>query len=128
METTFNPAGDPTAASSKRATPAAADGAREVRTRAAAANEIRNLIADVEELVARIADLNDADVVRVRSKVMNAVSAAKETLTEGADTLRRQAHKALSGADDYVRESPWAAVGLAAVVGAIVGILVARRS
>jgi ElaB/YqjD/DUF883 family membrane-anchored ribosome-binding protein len=128
METTFNPAGDPMAASSKRATPAADDGASEVRTRAAAANEIRNLIADVEELVARIADLNDADVVRVRSKVMNAVGAAKETLTESADTLRRQAHKALSGADDYVRESPWAAVGLAALVGAIVGILVARRS
>ena len=103
-------------------------GASNARTRAAAANEIRNLIADVEELVARIADLNDADVVRVRSKVMNAVGAVKETLTEGADTLRRQAHKALSGADDYVRESPWAAVGLAAVVGAIVGILVARRS
>ncbi len=128
METTFNPAGDPMTASSKRAIPAADDGASEVRTRAAAANEIRNLIVDVEELVARIADLNDADVVRVRSKVMNAVGAAKETLTESADTLRRQAHKALSGADDYVRESPWTAVGLAALVGAVVGILVARRS
>jgi len=128
METTFNPAGDPTAASGKRTNPAAEDGASGARTRAAAANEIKNLIADVEELVARIADLNDADVVRVRSKVMNAVGAAKESLTESADTLRRQAHKALSGADDYVRESPWAAVGLAALVGAIVGILVARRS
>lgn len=128
MEATFNAAGDLMAASGKRAKPATDEGAGDARTRAAAASEIRNLIADVEELVARIADLNDADVVRVRSKVMNAVGAVKETLTEGADTLRRQAHKALSGADDYVRESPWAAVGLAAVVGAIVGILVARRS
>lgn len=124
METTFNPAGDPMGASGKRAKPAADDGAR----RAAAATEIKNLIADVEELVARIADLNDADVVRIRTKVMNAVGAAKESLVGGADTLRRQAQKALSGADDYVRESPWAAVGLAALVGAVVGILVARRS
>ena len=34
----------------------------------------------------------------------------------------------MSGADDYVRESPWVAVGFAAAVGAVVGILVARRS
>ncbi len=126
METTFNPAADPVAATGKRTKPAADDGASDAR--AAAAVEIKNLIADVEELVERIADLNDADVVRVRSKVMNAVGAAKESFTEGADTLRRQAQKALSGADDYVRESPWTAVGLAALVGAVVGILVARRS
>jgi len=128
METTFNPAGDSMAASGKGAKRAADDGASDFRAKAAAANEIRNLIADVEELVARIADLNDADVVRVRSKVVNAVGAAKQSLSGSADTLRRQAHKALSGADEYVRESPWAAVGLAALVGAVVGILVARRS
>jgi ElaB/YqjD/DUF883 family membrane-anchored ribosome-binding protein len=93
-----------------------------------AANEVKNLIADVEDLVARIADLNDVDVARVRSRVMRAVDSAKDSLAGRADTLRRQAQKAASGADDYVRESPWQAVGLAAVVGAVVGILVARRS
>ena len=94
----------------------------------AAADELRNLIADVEELVARIADLKENDVVRVRTRVMNAVDAAKESLAERADTLKRQAQKAVSGTDDYVRDNPWAAVGLAALVGAVVGILVARRS
>jgi len=34
----------------------------------------------------------------------------------------------VNGADDYVRESPWVAVGVAALIGALVGILVARRS
>jgi ElaB/YqjD/DUF883 family membrane-anchored ribosome-binding protein len=96
--------------------------------KSAAAKEIKSLIADVEDLVARIADLKDADVVQVRSRVVRAVGAAKESLAEGADSLRRQAKRAASGADDYVRESPWAAVGLAALVGAVVGILVARRS
>lgn len=94
----------------------------------AAADELRNLIADVEELVARIADLKESDVVRVRTRVMNAVDAAKESLAERADTLKRRAQKAASSTDDYVRDNPWAAVGLAALVGAVVGILVARRS
>jgi ElaB/YqjD/DUF883 family membrane-anchored ribosome-binding protein len=125
METTSDSA-EELSASGNRLTNDAIDGANNVK--AVAANEIKNLIADVEDLVARIADLNDADVARVRSRVMRAVDSAKDTLAERGDTLRRQAQKAASGADDYVRESPWQAVGLAAVVGAVVGILVARRS
>jgi len=98
------------------------------RVRSVAADEIKALIADVEELVARISDLKDTDVVRMRERVMNAVGSARESLSDSADSIRRRAKSAMSGADDYVRESPWAAVGLAALVGAVVGILVSRRS
>jgi ElaB/YqjD/DUF883 family membrane-anchored ribosome-binding protein len=125
METTYERAGD-VSASGQRLKEDAADSAGRIKN--VAADEIRNLIADVEDLIARLADLNDADVASMRSKVMATVESAKESLADGAETLRRQAQKAVSGADDYVRESPWAAVGLAALVGAVVGILVARRS
>ncbi|MDB6086114.1 MAG: hypothetical protein JWN43_3995 [Gammaproteobacteria bacterium] len=94
----------------------------------AASAEIKSLIADVEDLVARIADLKDADVARVRNKVMRAVDAAKDSLADGADTLRRQAQRAATTADDYVHDSPWQAVGIAALVGAVAGILATRRS
>jgi len=94
----------------------------------AASAEIKSLIADVEDLVARIADLKDADVARVRNKVLRAVDAAKESLTDSADTLRRQAQNAATTADDFVHDSPWQAVGIAALVGAVVGILATRRS
>jgi ElaB/YqjD/DUF883 family membrane-anchored ribosome-binding protein len=126
METTFDPAAEQIGATGARLKKDASDSMRQIK--GVAAGEIRSLIADVEDLIARIADLKDADVVRVRSKVTSALDAAKEGLAGGADTVRRQAQKALDGADDYVRESPWAAVGLAALVGAVVGILVARRS
>jgi ElaB/YqjD/DUF883 family membrane-anchored ribosome-binding protein len=94
----------------------------------AAASEVKNLIADVEELMARIADLKDADVVRVRDKVQSAVAATKQSLADGAETLRQQAQRVVSTADDYVRDSPWQAIGIAALVGAVVGILATRRS
>jgi len=127
MATTFDPYGgeEPGAAGQRL---------REDSSRAAsritsvAGDEIKNLIADVEDLVARLADLNDADIASLRNKVMSTVGIAKETLAGGADTVKRSAQRALSSADDYVRESPWAAIGLAAVVGAVAGILVARRS
>lgn len=96
--------------------------------KAAASSEIKSLIADVEELMVRIADLKDADVVRVRGKVQRAVDATKQSLTDSADAIRQHAQRAASTADDYVRESPWQAVGIAALVGAVVGILATRRS
>jgi ElaB/YqjD/DUF883 family membrane-anchored ribosome-binding protein len=96
--------------------------------KAAASTEIRSLIADVEDLMARIADLKDADVVRMRGKVQRAVEATKQTLSDGADTIRRQAQSVANTADEYVRESPWQAIGIAALVGAVVGILATRRS
>jgi ElaB/YqjD/DUF883 family membrane-anchored ribosome-binding protein len=102
------------------------DGANHVKNVASA--EIKNLIADVEDLVARIADLKDADVARVRSKVMQAVDSAKDTLADQAESLRKQAQRVATRADDYVHDSPWQAVGIAALVGAVVGILATRRS
>ena len=102
------------------------EGMGHVKTAASA--EIKSLIADVEDLVARIADLKDADVTRMRAKVLRAVDSAKESLSDRADTLRRQAQQAATTADDYVHDSPWAAIGIAAAVGAVVGILATRRS
>lgn len=96
--------------------------------KAAASSEIKSLIADVEDLVARVADLKDADVVRVRNKVQRALDATKQSMTDGADAIRQHAQKVAGTADDYVRDSPWQAVGIAALVGAVVGILATRRN
>jgi ElaB/YqjD/DUF883 family membrane-anchored ribosome-binding protein len=96
--------------------------------KAAATAEIKNLIADVEDLMARIADLKDADVTRVRNKVQRAVDATKQSLADGAEAIRQHAQSAANTADDFVRDSPWQAVGIAALVGAVVGILATRRS
>jgi ElaB/YqjD/DUF883 family membrane-anchored ribosome-binding protein len=94
----------------------------------AASVEIKSLIADVEDLVSRIADLKDADVARVRNRVLLAVDSAKASLSDSAGSIVRQAQRAATTADDYVHDSPWQAVGIAALVGALVGILAARRS
>ncbi len=126
MQTTFDPYAEQIKTTGRRVMSDAGEAASDIK--AVAADEIKSLIADVEDLVARLSDLKDADVARVRTKVMRAVDSAKESLAGRADTVKRHAQKVASTADGYVRESPWAAVGLAAVVGAVVGILVARRS
>lgn len=133
METTVDGITEQARANGRRLKDDLSDGVSDVK--AAASSEIKSLIADVEELMARIADLKDADVVRVRGKVQRAVdatkqslAATKQSLAEGADAIREQAKKAAGTADDFVRDSPWQAVGIAALVGAVVGMLAARRS
>jgi len=96
--------------------------------RGTATTELQNLIADVEDLIGRISNLKDADVARVRNKVEQALFSAKASIASGTDNVRQQARRVASTADDYVRESPWQALGLAAIAGVAVGFLVARRS
>jgi ElaB/YqjD/DUF883 family membrane-anchored ribosome-binding protein len=126
MESTFDGTPDQVRASGSRLKNDLSDGVSNVK--ATASGEIKNLLADVEDLMARIADLKDADVVRVRTKVQRAVNATKQSLADGADAIRQRAQNVASTADDYVRESPWQAIGIAALVGAVVGILATRRS
>jgi ElaB/YqjD/DUF883 family membrane-anchored ribosome-binding protein len=126
METTYDGTTEQVRASGRRLKNDLSDSVSDIK--AAASGEIKSLIADVEDLMARIADLKDADVVRVRGKVQRAIDATKQSLSDGADALRQHAQSVAGTADDYVRDSPWQAVGIAALVGAVVGILATRRS
>jgi ElaB/YqjD/DUF883 family membrane-anchored ribosome-binding protein len=126
METTYEGTADQARASGRRLKNDLSDSVSDIK--AVASGEIKSLIADVEDLMARIADVKDADVMRVRNKVQRAVDATKQTLADGADTIRQHAQNVATTADDYVRESPWQAIGIAALVGAVVGILATRRS
>jgi ElaB/YqjD/DUF883 family membrane-anchored ribosome-binding protein len=126
MEANFDNTADQARATGRRMKNDLSDGINDIKS--AASGEIKNLISDVEDLMARIADLKDADVVRVRGKVQRAVDATKQSLADSAESIRRRAQDVASTADDYVRESPWQAIGIAALVGAVVGILATRRS
>ena len=126
MDSTFDGTTEQVRATGRRVKNDLSEGAHDIK--AAASTEIKSLIADVEDLMARIADLKDADVVRVRGKVQRAVDATKQSLADGADAIRQHAQNVAGTADDFVRDSPWQAVGIAALVGAVVGILATRRS
>lgn len=69
-----------------------------------------------------------------KSRIEGAKEDASEVLKSGFKTvkeagaqIRGRAETALTGADGYVRESPWLAVGVAAAVGVLVGVLLNRR-
>lgn len=94
---------------------------------AAAGEEVQNLIADVEDLIDRVGDAADPEIRRLRSKVAAALATTKKSIAEGVEQVQGQAKQAIDASDQYVRNRPWEAIGIAALAGLAVGFLVARR-
>ena len=79
-------------------------------------DELRNVIADAEELLRVTADQAGPKVQEVRARAEESLRSAREHLSGAGNQL-----------DAQVRENPWAAVGIAAAIGLLVGILLSRK-
>ena len=93
----------------------------------ASRDEWHKLVADVEDLVRKVAHVDDEEIAEIRSKVEDTLARAKTTATEGVTAVRERAEEATDATDEYVHENPWAAVGIAAAVGIIIGFIAGRR-
>lgn len=90
--------------------------------------EFRSLLSDGEELLKTTAGLSGDALNVARQKFERKWAQAKIKLDEAqayAVTHGRQIAKAT---DEYVHESPWTAIGMAAGVGVVIGLLLSRRS
>lgn len=97
-------------------------------------DEWHKLVADVEDLVKKVANVDDAEIAEIRAKVEDTLARAKSSagagmtaIRERAEAVRERAGEASDATDEYVHENPWAAVGIAAAVGIIIGFVAGRR-
>jgi ElaB/YqjD/DUF883 family membrane-anchored ribosome-binding protein len=90
-------------------------------------SEWHRLVADVEDLVKKVANVDDAEIAEIRSKVENTLAQAKTSASASIAAVRGRAGEATEATDVYVRENPWAAIGIAAAVGVIIGFVAGRR-
>lgn len=107
--------------SGKKASRAARNGGEVTR------DEWHKLVADVEDLVKKVANVDDAEISRIRSKVEHTLAEAKSAAGAGIAAVRGRAEDATEATDEYVHENPWAAIGIAAAVGVIIGFVAGRR-
>jgi ElaB/YqjD/DUF883 family membrane-anchored ribosome-binding protein len=63
----------------------------------------------------------------MRARLEQNLRDAKERLQRLEEYLVRQTRIAARAADDYVHENPWRAVGIAAGIGFLLGLLISRR-
>jgi ElaB/YqjD/DUF883 family membrane-anchored ribosome-binding protein len=78
--------------------------------------DLKAVIADAEDLLRATADQAGPKVQEVRERAEESLRAAREHLMGAGAEL-----------DSHVRANPWAAVGIAAGVGLVIGILLSRK-
>jgi ElaB/YqjD/DUF883 family membrane-anchored ribosome-binding protein len=90
-------------------------------------SDLRAVVADSEELLkATAGDLNER-ASAARAKVQESLRTAREKIAQLDDEVLERIQTAAKSTDQYVREHPWGAVGIAAAAGVLVGVLIARR-
>jgi ElaB/YqjD/DUF883 family membrane-anchored ribosome-binding protein len=89
--------------------------------------DMRVVTADAEELVRATAGQAAGRIATARSRVKDRLTATKATLEQLAGAGTGKARAAARATDEFVRGRPWRAVGIAALVGVVVGRLIRRR-
>ena len=90
-------------------------------------NDLKSLMSDAEELLKLTAEQQGGKLDDLRARIGDRVAIARERLADAEAAIVDTGRKAVRVTDDYVHENPWKAVGAAAGVGLIVGLLIGRR-
>lgn len=89
--------------------------------------DLKIVVADAEELLRATASQAGEKVAAARERIQASLATAKVKLGEAERALLEKTKEAAKAAEDYVRENPWQAVGIAALAGLVLGILISRR-
>ncbi|HVY06093.1 MAG TPA: DUF883 family protein [Burkholderiales bacterium] len=90
-------------------------------------DDLRLIVTDAEELLVATAGQAGEKVAEVRARAQESIGAAKARIAQAGYAAGEQTRIAAKATDDYVHENPWTAVGIAAAVGLVVGVLLSRK-
>jgi ElaB/YqjD/DUF883 family membrane-anchored ribosome-binding protein len=91
------------------------------------AADLRAVVSDAEELLRATAGQMGEKAVVARERIQESLRVAKEKLSQAEDVVIDKTKAAARATDDYVHDHPWGAVGIAAAVGLVIGMLISRR-
>ena len=94
-------------------------------------DEFHTVVAETESLLKSVASLGTEKAGVLKGNVDQALATASDRVAAIRDMSIAQAEAAAKAADEYVRQNPWRAVGVVALVSAVAGLvsglLIARR-
>jgi len=89
--------------------------------------DLKVVVADAEELLRATASQAGEKVSAARDRIQASLASAKVKLNDAERAAVAKAKEAAKATDDYVQDNPWQAVGIAAGVGFLLGLLIGRR-
>ena len=96
-------------------------------TRDRVVDEVGAMLSDAQHMLKR-AGAETGDMARdLRSQVDSTLSTVKSRLHAVEEDALHRAKAATRATDHYVHDKPWQAIGIAAVLGVVIGLLMNRR-
>jgi ElaB/YqjD/DUF883 family membrane-anchored ribosome-binding protein len=89
--------------------------------------DARVVLDDVESLLRQAAGASGRQAEELRERAGEALGRARVKLHEAQVAVGENAKAAARATDDWVHANPWGAIGAAAGVGFLIGLLVSRR-
>ena len=90
-------------------------------------DDLRLVVADAEELLRVTANQAGEGAAAARARIQESLQVVQARMATAEDDLIEHARVAAKVTDQYVHDNPWQAIGISACVGAVVGMLIARR-
>ena len=90
-------------------------------------DDLTAVVRDAESLLRATAAQTGDRVEEIRARAEESVRQAKARLANVEEQALERARELAGDADQYVRGNPWQAVGIAAGVGLLLGLLMSRR-
>ena len=91
------------------------------------AQDLRAVLDDAQALAQGGVQSGDAQLDALRSRFADQMQRIRQQLDGLEDRTLAKAREAAKAADEAVHAHPYTAIGIAAAVGALVGLLVSRR-
>jgi ElaB/YqjD/DUF883 family membrane-anchored ribosome-binding protein len=85
--------------------------------------DLRSLITEAKSTLSNVGGHASEDIQALKERLSDTVAGVKSRVRTLAKAARRQAGRA----DDKIRANPYQAMGIAAGIGLIAGLLIARR-
>jgi ElaB/YqjD/DUF883 family membrane-anchored ribosome-binding protein len=89
--------------------------------------DFKALMADAEALILATAAQQDGVIGDIREKALESLASVKESLTSARGPLSERVKHAAEGTDEFVHRNPWEAIGVAAGLGLLLGLIISRR-
>lgn len=90
-------------------------------------DDFNKVVSDTEALLRAMASVPGEKTAALRSSVEANLSAAKQRVRELQGAAVEKTTAAARATDEYVHDNAWAAIGIAAAVGLIIGLVISDR-
>ncbi|HEY1058076.1 YqjD family protein [Limnobacter humi] len=90
-------------------------------------SDMKIVLSDAEDLLKAAASSSGERAVELREKALTSLRRAREVMQDAQSAVVEKGKAAARATDDYVHDHPWRAVGIAAAVGFVLGLIVNRR-